>query len=94
MFPVFIPFLSSTYSTLSFSVLFAFLSQFFPFLILTFVVFLIVDFYVSFCKVSIDFLRIVFIFSVDGSSSFRVSNLLLILFFLKGVANFSNTLKV
>ena len=55
------------------------------------ILFLTVDFCVLFCIVSIDSLRIVFIFSIDGSSSFRVSDL----FFssiLKGGANFSNTL--
>ena len=45
-----------------------------------------------FFMVSIASLRTVFIFSIDGSSSFRVSNR----FFssiLKGVINFSNTLR-
>ena len=56
------------------------------------ILFSVVDFCVWFCMVSIASLRTVFIFSIDGSSSFRVSNL----FFssiLKGVANFSNTLR-
>ena len=67
--------LSSAYSTLSFSVLFVFCLNFFLFLsrfsiYVSSILFLIVDFCVLFCMVSIDSLRIVFIFSVDGSSSF------------------------
>ena len=42
--------------------------------------------------VSVDSLRIVFIFSIDGSSFFRVSNLFYSSI-LDGVANFSNTLR-
>ena len=56
------------------------------------ILFLIVDFCVLFCIVSVGSFRILFIYSIDGSSSFRVPNL----FFssiLKGVANFSNTLR-
>ena len=56
------------------------------------ILFSIVDFCVWFCMVSIDSLRTVFIFSIDGSSSFRVLNLLFSSI-LKGVANFSNTLR-
>ena len=72
--------LGSAYSTLSFSVLFVFCLNSFLFLSrfsisVSPILFLIVDFRVLFCMVSIDSLRIVFIFSIDGSSSFRVSNL-------------------
>ena len=89
--------LSSAYSTLSFSVLFVFCRNSFLFfsrfsISVSSILFLTVDFCVLFCMVSIDSLRIVFIFSIGGFSSFRVSNL----FFssvLKGVANFSNILR-
>ena len=89
--------LSSAYSTLSFSVLFVFCLNSFLFLSkfsisVSSILFLFVDFCVWFCMVSIASLRTVFIFSIDGSSSFRMSNL----FFssiLKGVTNFSNTLR-
>ena len=89
--------LSSAYSTLSFSVLFVFCLNSFLFLSkfsisVSSILFSVVDFCVWFCMVSIASLRTVFIFSIDGSSSFRVSNL----FFssiLKGVTNFSNTLR-
>ena len=97
--------LSSAYSTLSFSGFFLFVCfLFFLFGLNSFlflsklsisvssILFSVVDFCVWFCMVSIASLRTVFIFSIDGSSSFRVSNL----FFssiLKGVTNFSNTLR-
>ena len=72
--------LSSAYSTLSFSVLFVFCLNSFLFLSrfsisVSSILFLIVDFCVLFHMVSIDSPRIVFIFSIDGSLSFRVSNL-------------------
>ena len=61
------------------------------------------DFCVLFCIVPIDSLRILFIFSIDGSSSFRVSNLggwggggCFCFFFnsiLKGETNFYVTLR-
>ena len=41
------------------------------------ILFLIVDFCVLFYMVSIDYLRILFIFFVEGSWSFRMSNLFL-----------------
>ena len=77
--------LSSAYSTLSFCVLFVFCRNSFLFLSrfsmsVSSILFLIVDFCVLFCMVSIDSLRIVFILSIDGSSSFKVSNLGLFFF--------------
>ena len=68
--------LSSAYSTLSFGVLLVFCLNSFLFLSkfsisVSSILFLIVDFCVLFRMVSIDSLRIVFIFFVDGSSSFR-----------------------
>ena len=77
--------LSSAYSTLSFSVLFVFCLNSFLFLSkfsisVSSILFSVVDFCVWLCMVSIASLRTVFIFSIDGSSSFRVSNLFLVQF--------------
>ena len=72
--------LSSAYSTLSFRIVFAFCCSSSLFLYklsvyVSSVLFLNMDFCVSFCMVSIDFLRILFIFSKVGSLSFKASNL-------------------
>ena len=85
--------LSSAYSTLSFGVLFVFCRN--SFLLLSklsvsvsSMLFLIVNFWVLFCMVPIDSLRILFIFSINGSGyqiCFFLSSV------LKGVANFSST---
>ena len=56
------------------------------------VLFLNVDFCVLFCTVSIDFVRISFIFSIVGSSSLKASNLVFTSI-MKGVADFFLTLR-
>ena len=78
--------LSSAYCTLYLSVLFAFYRNSFIFIsehsiFASPVIFLVVDFCVLFCMVSIDFARIVFLFSIVGSSSFKPSNLWFLILF-------------
>ena len=77
---------------LVFRLCFVVLLSFFLFKLSVSILFLIVGFCILFCMVFIDSLRIVFMFSIDGSSSLRVSNLFSYSI-LKGVANFSNTLR-